>query len=58
MVSFERREPADPWGGRQPKYDKIVRRGPRCFELVTKLPSDEPISVRIGRLSIRFAKPS
>jgi hypothetical protein len=58
MVSFERHEPADPWEGRQPKYEKIVRRGPRRFELHTKLPSGEPIAVRIRPFGIGFGKPS
>jgi hypothetical protein len=43
----------DPWRGLQPRYEKIVMRGPRHFELVTKLPSGEPISVRLAPLPKR-----
>ena len=55
---FERRESRDPWRGRQPKYDKLVRLGPNRFELLTKLPSGKPISVRLSRFRGRFSEPS
>jgi hypothetical protein len=47
-VKFERRD--DPWRGVQPRYERIVMRGPRHFELVTKLPTGEPVSVRLAPL--------
>jgi hypothetical protein len=52
-VKFERRESDDPWRGVQPRYERIVMRGPRHFELVTKLPSGESISVRLAPLPKR-----
>jgi hypothetical protein len=57
---FEMRESDDPWRGLQPRYERIVRRGPDRFELVTKLPTGEPISVRLGQFTAppRFAEPS
>jgi hypothetical protein len=53
IVSVGRREPDDPWQGRQPRYERIVMRGPRHFELVTKLPSGEPVSVRLAPFTAR-----
>jgi hypothetical protein len=50
-VKFEPRD--DPWRGVQPRYERIVMRGPRHFELVTKLPSGEPVSVRLSPLPKR-----
>ncbi len=47
--SFETREPDDPWRGRQPQYERIVRLGPGRFGLATTLPSGEPI-VPLGHL--------
>jgi hypothetical protein len=52
---FEIRESDDPWRGRQPKYERIVRLAPGGFGLATKLPSGKPITVRLGN---RFAKGS
>ena len=46
-------QPADPWEGRQPRYEKIVRRKERRLELLTKLPSGEPIAVPIVPFAIR-----
>jgi hypothetical protein len=55
---FEMWEPDDPWGGRQPKYEKLVRRHPQRFELVTTLPSGERIAVPLGRFAGRSGDPS
>jgi hypothetical protein len=52
-VKLERRESDDPWRGVQPRYVSLVMRGERHFELVTKLPSGEPISVRLVPLPKR-----
>ena len=46
---FERRESDDPWRGRQPKYEKLVMRGPDRFFAATRLPSGRRIMVRLGR---------
>jgi hypothetical protein len=46
----ERREPVDPWRGRQPRYEKLVYRGPKQFAMATKLPSGKPIFVQLGPL--------
>jgi hypothetical protein len=48
--SLERREPDDPWRGRQPRYEKLVYHPPRSFFLITRLPSDAPIEVRLRRV--------
>ena len=45
----ELRESEDPWRGRQPRYEKIVRLGPMRFGLATKLPNGEPIVCELGR---------
>jgi hypothetical protein len=41
------RESDDPWRGRQPKYERLVMKGPRSFGMTTRLPSGEPIFVRL-----------
>jgi hypothetical protein len=51
-VTFERRPSDDPWHGRQPRYEALVMRGPRHFELKTKLPSGKPVAVRLS--PVRF----
>jgi hypothetical protein len=43
-------ESDDPWGGRQPHYERIVKIAPGRFGLVTRLPSGEPITVPLDRL--------
>jgi hypothetical protein len=48
-IELHQQEPSDPWRGLQPRYESIVMRGPGRFELLTKLPTGEPISVRLGR---------
>ena len=45
---IEIREPVDPWRGRQPRFEKLVFRAPARFELVGRLSTGEPISVRLG----------
>jgi hypothetical protein len=59
---FERRESDDPWRGRQPRYEKIVRLGPLRFGLKTTLPSGEPTICEIAGGSdeppANFVKPS
>jgi hypothetical protein len=47
----------DPWHGRQPKYEKLVMRDSNRFYLETKLPSGEPISVRLGRFEFEMRLP-
>jgi hypothetical protein len=54
----ETHESDDPWRGRQPKYERIVRMAPRRFGLVTKLPNGEPITVPLSRLPKQYATPS
>jgi hypothetical protein len=46
---FERQLSDDSWRGRQPKYEKLVMRGPDRFFLATKLPSGRRLLVRLGR---------
>jgi hypothetical protein len=48
------RESEDPWRGRQPKYEKLVMRGPRRFALTTRLPTGESIDVPLGRLTFEI----
>ena len=60
-LRFEMTESDDPWRGRQPNYEKIVRLGPMRFGLTTKLPNGEPIICELGRkltLPPHFANPS
>jgi hypothetical protein len=40
-------EPSDPWGGLQPKLERLEYEAPRRFVLVGKLNSGEPIRVRL-----------
>jgi hypothetical protein len=47
---IEVREPVDPWRGRQPRFEKLVFRRPAHFELVGRLSTGEPITVRLGPL--------
>jgi hypothetical protein len=47
-VILEQRDSDDPWRGVQPRYERIVMRGPGHFELVTKLPSGQPVAVRLA----------
>jgi hypothetical protein len=54
-VRLEMNQPDDPWGGRQPKYEAIVRLGPMRFGLKTRLPNGEPV---VRELGPRFAKSS
>ena len=49
-VWFEKPPPEDPWGGRQPRYHKLVMRGPGRFFLATTLPAGRRILVRLGRV--------
>jgi hypothetical protein len=49
--SFERREPPDPWSGRQPRFEGLVSEGPDRFVLLGRLPSGEPVRVQLGRVS-------
>jgi hypothetical protein len=49
---IEWRESDDPWRGLQPKYEKLVRRGPSHFALVTKSPAG-PVFVRLVPLAFR-----
>jgi hypothetical protein len=45
---FEQRPSDDPWGGRQPRYEAIVRLGPMRFGLKTRLPDGRPIVCELG----------
>ena len=45
-------ESDDPWRGVQPRYKKLVHRGPREFYLTTSLPSGKPIEVRLAPMSV------
>jgi hypothetical protein len=56
--SLERREPDDPWRGRQPRYEKLVYHPPRSFFLITRLPSDAPIGVRLRRVYLQQRRSS
>lgn len=47
---IEAREADDPWRGRQPRYERLVKVAPGRLGLVTKLPSGEPITVPLARL--------
>lgn len=45
---FERREPDDPWGGRQPKLERLVMHGQDRFALAGSLHSGEPVEIPLG----------
>jgi hypothetical protein len=53
MPNYERQPSKVPWGGRQPRYTKLMRRGPREFYLVAPLPSGRLVEVRLGQISCR-----
>ena len=48
---FERREPPDPWSGRQPRFEGLVTEGPDRFFLLARLPRGEPVQVQLARIS-------
>jgi hypothetical protein len=50
------RESDDPWRGRQPKYEKLVMKGPGNFGRTTQLPSGEPIFVPLGPLRFEIRR--
>lgn len=50
-VHYRQRPGGDPWHGRQPRYDKLVRRGPTGYAMVTRLPSGQRVDVPLGRLT-------
>jgi len=54
---FEGRRCDDPWHGKQPKYEKLVYRGPGLFFAMTRLPSGEPTAVQLGPVTARFSPP-
>jgi hypothetical protein len=54
---LERREAADPWSGRQPRYERLVSDGPDRFFVETRLRSGEPVRVQLGSLSARRRDP-
>jgi hypothetical protein len=54
---FEGRRCDDPWHGKQPKYEKLVYRGPGLFFAMTRLPSGEPTAVQLGPMTARFSPP-
>lgn len=45
---FERRDPDDPWGGRQPKFDRLVMHAADRFALAGRLASGERVEVPLG----------
>ena len=47
------RDSEDPWRGRQPKYDRLVRRGPDDFALVTTSPAGTTVFVRLGPIEFQ-----
>jgi hypothetical protein len=49
---FEIRDKNDPWGGRQPRYECLVKIAPGRLGLVTSLPSGERITVPLDRLAL------
>jgi hypothetical protein len=57
MGEDERREPDEPWRGRQPKYEGLVFRRPKRVFLRTPLPAGWPIAVRLSHLPRRSAPP-
>jgi hypothetical protein len=56
-IRFERRECEDPWHGKQPKYEKLVYRGPGQFFAMTRLPSGEPTAVQLGGMTVPLSPP-
>jgi hypothetical protein len=38
----------DPWRGRQPSCQSLVRLGPNQFGLAAKLPSGDPVTVQLA----------
>lgn len=57
FVELEIVEPPDAWGGRQPKYENLVMRGPSSFFLRAALPSGEPGLVPLGPLPAEMPLP-
>jgi hypothetical protein len=55
---FEQREPSGPWRWHQPRYEKLVYRGPGRFFLVAPLPSGRRIGARLASVSIDFDPPA
>jgi hypothetical protein len=49
--SFERREPADPWSGRQPRFEGLVSERPDRFFLLARLPSGKPVRMQLRQVS-------
>jgi hypothetical protein len=48
---FEWLGSSDPWCGRQPRYERLTTDGRRRGFLHARLPSGEPVRVRLGRFS-------
>jgi hypothetical protein len=47
---IETHEAGDPWHGRQPRYECLVKVAPGRLGLVAKLPSGKRITVPLDRL--------
>jgi hypothetical protein len=47
-------ERADPWGGRQPRYERLLYRGPCRFFAQTLLPSGRRLAVRLASVSVEM----
>jgi hypothetical protein len=47
----ERREPQDPWAGRQPRYEGLISEGADRFFLLARRPAGEPVRVPLRRTS-------
>ena len=48
--SFDRREPSDPWSGRQPRFERLASEGADRFFLLARLPSGEPVRVQLRQV--------
>ena len=48
---FERRDPPDPWSGRQPRFEGLASEEPGRFFLLARVPSGEPLRVQLQQVS-------
>jgi hypothetical protein len=46
--SLDRRDAEDPWGGHQPKYERLVMQDPNRFAITARAPSGERVDAPLG----------
>jgi hypothetical protein len=55
--SFEMREPQGPWGGHQPKCEKLTRLAANRYAILGRLDSGQPVTVPLGKFAVRPDRP-